>query len=393
MPSDSTSPDPNDASPADESSEATSNTAPTPVETTTCPNCSRRFVGTYCPNCGQKNRPASVLDLVSGFLREVVDLDAGFWPTLKGLILRPGLTLRRYLQGARRSYMHPGRYLLTAIVVATLATQGLGRMGLTTGSSSVGDAPEEAAGPDSVSATANPAPSDTTSSFGYRLGYTLGEIGEAIGVKEDSDPLGERRGSDTTSEGGEGLNVLSALDNHYVRMIYAVTMALFLGLVYRRMFPDVLPRVAPAFALAMFVMGHVILLTHVLNTSVTVFQYVRTGGSVEPTPIGLLLVLLLLGNGIAAGACFGPSESTWRAGLKGGIAAMIALIDTMALLIFVLFAYKGGQSFWVPGVIPPDHPLFWFLAVTLVLGVLILFLPHLGLILYRRFRPKGAGTP
>lgn len=389
MSSDSVAPDPPHEPSVDTSSEAASETGPSPVETVTCPNCSRRFVGTYCPNCGQENRPASVLDLVSGFLREVVDLDGGFWPTLNGLTLRPGFTLRRYLQGARRSYMHPGRYLLTAIIVATLATQGLGTMGLTTGGNASDPASEEVAGPDSTAATADPAPTDTTSSFGYKLGYTLGEIGEAIGVKKDADPLGERR------EAGEaeGLNVLSALGNHYVRMIYAVTMALFLGLVYRRLFPDAFPRAAPALAFAMFVMGHVILLTHVLNTSVTVFQYVWTGGPVEAASNGLALVLLLLGNGITAGACFGGDESTWRAGLKGGIAAMIALMDTMALLIFVLVAYKGGQSFWAPGVIPPDHPLFWLLAVALVLGVLILFLPHLGLVLYRRFRPKGMGAP
>lgn len=379
MPSNSTSPGPNDASPADASSETASNTAPMPVETTTCPNCSRRFVGTYCPNCGQKNRPASVLDLVSGLLREVVDLDGGFWPTLKGLTLRPGLTLRRYLQGARRSYMHPGRYLLTAIIVATLATQGLGKMGLTTGDDSADPASEGAASSDSVSATAESVPTDT-SSFGHRIGYVLGEIGEVTATEEDADPA-------------EAGSLFSALGNHYVRMLLAVTMALFLGLVYRRMFPSAFPRMAPALALAMFVMGHVILLKHALSTSVTVFQYVRTGGPVEPTPISLWLALLLLGNGIAAGACFGPNGSTWRAGLKGGIAATIALIDTTALLIFMLFIYESGRSFWAPGVISPHPFKVLVLAAVLVLPVLILFLPHLGLVLYRRFRPKETGTP
>ena len=65
-------------------------------ERTVCANCSNLFAGTYCPNCGQKRGAAvTVLDLVSGFFREVMDLEGGFWPTVKGLTLHPGRTLQR----------------------------------------------------------------------------------------------------------------------------------------------------------------------------------------------------------------------------------------------------------------------------------------------------------
>lgn len=55
------------------------------------------------------------------------DLDGGFLPTLTAVLLRPGRTLRRYLEGDRRSYMRPARYLLAAIVVAAVLAQLGGR--------------------------------------------------------------------------------------------------------------------------------------------------------------------------------------------------------------------------------------------------------------------------
>jgi hypothetical protein len=295
--------------------------------------------------------------------------------------------LRRYLQGARRSYMHPGRYLLTAIVVATLVTQGLGTIGITPG----GDGPADAgpaAAPDSASATAAPAPVDT-SAVGYKLGYVLGEIAEGTGLKEDTGPVGA---DGTTAASAERASLFSVLGNHYIRMLFGVTMALFLGLVYRRMFPGAFSRPALPIALALFVVAHVTLLLHAVTASVSVVQYLWTGTAAESGGNALPLGLLLLGNGVAAGTCFGADDGVWWAGLKGGVAAGIALLDTLALLIFILVAYEGGQSFWVPGAIPPSHPLFWFLAVALVLGVGVLFLPHLGLLLYRRVRPTGAGS-
>lgn len=364
--------------------------AATLVETTKCPNCSRRFVGQYCPECGQKQGPASVVDLVSGFAREVVDLDRGFWPTLKNLTIRPGHMLRRYLQGARRSYMHPGRYLLAAIVVATLITQLMGQVGLTTGAGPADVASGDAAASDSATATADPDSVDT-SSFGYKLGYALGRTAVMIGMKEDSGSgsAGGAFEEEETAQRAGPSNLFSVLGNHYARMFFAVTTAMFLGLVYRRMFPGALPRVAPAVAIAMFVVAHVTLLQHALNVPITLLQYTQTGEPVGPGSNGLSLLLLFLGSGVAARACFGQREGAWRAGFKGGLAVAIALVDTLAVLALTIAVYVWGQSFWTPGVIPPDHPLFWFLSIAAVMGIAVLFLPHLGLIFYRRVRSKG----
>lgn len=101
------------------------------LETQTCPNCGRAFVGDYCPDCGQEvSRELSVLDVFSGLFREVIDIENGLWPTLRGLTLRPGVVLSRYLRGARQSLMHPGRYLLASVVTSSAVFWGFGWAGL-----------------------------------------------------------------------------------------------------------------------------------------------------------------------------------------------------------------------------------------------------------------------
>ncbi len=100
------------------------------LETQSCPNCGRSFVGDYCPDCGQAvSRELSVLDVFSGLLREIIDIERGLWATLRALTLRPGAALGRYLNGARRGFMHPGRYLLASVVTSYAVSWGLRYMG------------------------------------------------------------------------------------------------------------------------------------------------------------------------------------------------------------------------------------------------------------------------
>ena len=90
----------------------------TEVDTVECPNCGHEFTGNYCPECGQEADPsATVVEVIGGFFRELVDLEHGFWPTFVGLTLRPGAVLRDYLSGVRAGLISPGRYLLAAVVV------------------------------------------------------------------------------------------------------------------------------------------------------------------------------------------------------------------------------------------------------------------------------------
>lgn len=100
------------------------------AETTECPNCGRVFVGEYCPSCGQEaSLSVSPVDVVGGFFRELVDVERGFGPTLVGLTLQPGETLRGYLQGGRAGLASPGRYLVAAMILSLGIQQLLGWVG------------------------------------------------------------------------------------------------------------------------------------------------------------------------------------------------------------------------------------------------------------------------
>jgi hypothetical protein len=145
--------------------------------------------------------------------------------------------------------------------------------------------------------------------------------------------------------------------------------------------------------MGMFVTAHLTILEHVVNVPITLLQYAQTGEPVEPGSSGLYLLLLLLGSGLATGACFGRGGGAWpawRARLKGGLGAIIAQLDTVAVLVSALAVYGGVRSFQTPGGIYPGHPLFVILSVLVVLVIVVLVLPHLGLLLYRRFRSGKA---
>jgi hypothetical protein len=100
------------------------------TKTVECAACGRRFVGDYCPGCGRKaEATASTGGIVEDLLRELFDIERGFLDTLRALTLRPGLSLREYLDGDRSRLMSPGRYLLAVVVINFAVYWGLGQAG------------------------------------------------------------------------------------------------------------------------------------------------------------------------------------------------------------------------------------------------------------------------
>ena len=89
---------------------------------TTCKNCGNNFEGLYCNQCRQ---PASTTRLtwaeVFGQLRQAtVDVDRGWLFTFRELFLRPGITIRQYLEGRRVNYSNPFFYTLLLAGFAAL---------------------------------------------------------------------------------------------------------------------------------------------------------------------------------------------------------------------------------------------------------------------------------
>jgi Protein of unknown function (DUF3667) len=85
-----------------------------------CLNCGRSVYEHYCGHCGQKISTKR-LDwhyLWHDIPHSVLHLDKGFWPTLLGMLSKPGVVIREYLDGKRAKYFRPLTYLL---ILGTIA--------------------------------------------------------------------------------------------------------------------------------------------------------------------------------------------------------------------------------------------------------------------------------
>ena len=88
-----------------------------------CKNCGREFHENFCPNCGQRkmgNSKLNLFALIGKFIDDEFDLHRGFFHTLWQLSYKPGTVARNYVQGMRKRYTAPTRFL-----IITLAFQAL----------------------------------------------------------------------------------------------------------------------------------------------------------------------------------------------------------------------------------------------------------------------------
>lgn len=86
-----------------------------------CKNCGHEFEGNFCSHCGQ-NADVHRFNFLY-FLKETffssLDIENGFFNTLKQLALNPGKAIKEYLEGKRVSLYVPGKFLLLIGTVAT----------------------------------------------------------------------------------------------------------------------------------------------------------------------------------------------------------------------------------------------------------------------------------
>ena len=88
-----------------------------------CRNCGNDFDDNFCPNCGQRkmgNSRLNLFALIGKFIDDEFDLHRGFFYTLWQLSYKPGTVARNYVQGMRKRYTAPTRFL-----IITLAFQAL----------------------------------------------------------------------------------------------------------------------------------------------------------------------------------------------------------------------------------------------------------------------------
>ncbi|MBH9551445.1 DUF3667 domain-containing protein [Inhella gelatinilytica] len=91
-----------------------------------CLNCSTPLNSPYCPQCGQSAgvHRYTLAGLLHDVPHAVFHVDRGLWPTLWGVLVRPGSTIRGYLEGQRVRHFNP---LTLLVLCASLYVACYGR--------------------------------------------------------------------------------------------------------------------------------------------------------------------------------------------------------------------------------------------------------------------------
>lgn len=79
------------------------------METHTCKNCGNIFQGNYCNNCGQPAHahPINTQFVMHDIRHGLFHIDGGLLYSAKQLFLRPGHTVREYIEGKRAKHYKP----------------------------------------------------------------------------------------------------------------------------------------------------------------------------------------------------------------------------------------------------------------------------------------------
>jgi len=328
------------------SSSAPSGSAQPPAVPETCANCGRTFVGDYCPACGQRaGSELSVIGILGGFVRELIDTERGLWRTFRDLTLHPGTAVRAYLAGARRPFTSPGRYLLVGAIVVTVASAAL--QGIGAQSSNI------------VGRMA------VISAQGFRDG--LQDPGETT-------PL-EGTAWSAAIQDLEQLGAYPALT--------LVVIAGLVGLLYWALFRRDTASPAEAFAVATYVTAHSVILYKCADC---ILELIVHYGALEARFSTVFdwssQALLFVYPGVLTYGCFGAS--VWN-GIKGGLglawgyteAALVSIVGLAGYAEWLLWAYPDAYSGSGPG-----------MAVAVAFAA-VLLLVHGAFELYARYRHGG----
>ncbi|MCS6832815.1 MAG: DUF3667 domain-containing protein [Flammeovirgaceae bacterium] len=87
-----------------------------------CKNCGTTLQGNFCHHCGQKSyTPRITLGyLFKDLIALITDIDKGFWHTFIYLFIHPSRVIQEYIEGKRKKYYNPFRYLflISAAILA-----------------------------------------------------------------------------------------------------------------------------------------------------------------------------------------------------------------------------------------------------------------------------------
>jgi len=87
-----------------------------------CHNCQNAFEGLYCSSCGQRNignKRLQMREVVNEFFDNTFNLHKGFLFTFWKLIITPGQVAHAYINGKRKTFTNPTRYMVIALAFQT----------------------------------------------------------------------------------------------------------------------------------------------------------------------------------------------------------------------------------------------------------------------------------
>lgn len=89
-----------------------------------CKNCEQNFEGKFCATCGQNSKVKKInfKYLVADIQESLLQVNRGFFFTLKELFTRPGHAIRDFLEGKRVRHYKPVAYLLVTSTIYILFT-------------------------------------------------------------------------------------------------------------------------------------------------------------------------------------------------------------------------------------------------------------------------------
>ena len=94
-----------------------------------CKNCGEIINGQYCSHCGQNTNVGKITmsSLANEFSESLLQVNKGFFFTVKELFTRPGKTILEYLKGKRKNHFKPITYALTLSTIYYLVSQASGQ--------------------------------------------------------------------------------------------------------------------------------------------------------------------------------------------------------------------------------------------------------------------------
>ena len=87
-----------------------------------CKNCNQSFEGNFCNVCGQRaiaNHRLQMKEVIADFFDNTFNIHKGFFFTLWNLMIRPGKVAHAYINGQRKAYTNPTRFMVIGLAFQT----------------------------------------------------------------------------------------------------------------------------------------------------------------------------------------------------------------------------------------------------------------------------------